>query len=303
MNYQYNYSIIIPHYSIPELLTRCIKSIPEREDIQIIVVDDCSPCQEQTFQMLDGLKRPYLEWYSTSIGGSAGRARNIGLDHAKGKWLIFMDADDLFSENASVIFDNSIGHTENILFYNIKAVMNDNLNIVSKRNFYSNYFEHCDDNSYDDQFKYFFHSLWGKIFNHEFIKRNGVRFDNTRYSNDAFFSFYAGVCARSVFKSKEVLYVVTERDGSLASSQMKKRIISKEECTVRLSVALKIYKLKEREKIALPINDVFNYLDKLRAHYKSYYLTCILPKLIFTNPNIAFVELKKNLRSILSRFK
>ena len=38
----YNYSIIIPHYNSPNLLKRMLNSIPEREDIEIIVVDDCS---------------------------------------------------------------------------------------------------------------------------------------------------------------------------------------------------------------------------------------------------------------------
>lgn len=33
-----NYSIIIPHYNIPDLLGRCLRSIPERRDIQVIVV-------------------------------------------------------------------------------------------------------------------------------------------------------------------------------------------------------------------------------------------------------------------------
>ena len=35
-------SIVIPHKNIPELLARCLRSIPERDDIQVIVVDDCS---------------------------------------------------------------------------------------------------------------------------------------------------------------------------------------------------------------------------------------------------------------------
>ena len=34
------YSIIIPHYNLPKLLRRCLQSIPEREDVQVIVVDD-----------------------------------------------------------------------------------------------------------------------------------------------------------------------------------------------------------------------------------------------------------------------
>ena len=34
------FSIIIPHKDIPDLLMRCLKSIPVSEDIQVIVVDD-----------------------------------------------------------------------------------------------------------------------------------------------------------------------------------------------------------------------------------------------------------------------
>ena len=37
------FSIIIPHFDIPDLLMRCLKSIPVSEDIQVIVVDDNSP--------------------------------------------------------------------------------------------------------------------------------------------------------------------------------------------------------------------------------------------------------------------
>ena len=37
-----NYSIIIPHKNIPQLLKRCLDSIPQRDDVQIIVVDDNS---------------------------------------------------------------------------------------------------------------------------------------------------------------------------------------------------------------------------------------------------------------------
>ena len=37
-----NYTIIIPHHNIPNLLRRCLHSIPLRDDVQIIVVDDCS---------------------------------------------------------------------------------------------------------------------------------------------------------------------------------------------------------------------------------------------------------------------
>ena len=36
------YSIIIPHYNSPDLLLRLLKTIPVREDLEVIVVDDNS---------------------------------------------------------------------------------------------------------------------------------------------------------------------------------------------------------------------------------------------------------------------
>ena len=44
---EYKYCVVIPHYNSPKLLSRMLKSVPEREDIQIIVVDDCSSKEAQ----------------------------------------------------------------------------------------------------------------------------------------------------------------------------------------------------------------------------------------------------------------
>ena len=42
----YKYSVVIPHYNSAELLRRMLASIPERDDIQIIVADDGSNINE-----------------------------------------------------------------------------------------------------------------------------------------------------------------------------------------------------------------------------------------------------------------
>lgn len=44
-----NYSIIIPHKNIPQLLQRCLDSIPIRDDVQVIVVDDNSDTDKVNF--------------------------------------------------------------------------------------------------------------------------------------------------------------------------------------------------------------------------------------------------------------
>ena len=93
------FSIIIPHYDIPDLLMRCLKSIPVSKEIQVIVVDDNSPEADTYLEKYPELSRPYLEFIRTTKGGGAGYARNIGLEHAKGEWLLFADADDFYVED------------------------------------------------------------------------------------------------------------------------------------------------------------------------------------------------------------
>lgn len=90
------YSIIIPHKNIPDLLRRCLDSIPQRPDIQIIVVDDNSCSDKVDFAHFPGREREGVEIVYTREGLGAGYARNVGLRHAKGRWLLFADADDYF---------------------------------------------------------------------------------------------------------------------------------------------------------------------------------------------------------------
>ena len=104
----FNYSIIIPHKNIPSLLRRCLDSIPERDDLEIIVVDDNS--KEDTIRDLQTIHRNNLQIIYTKEGRGAGYARNVGISKAQGKWILFADADDYFEEiafNTLDLFTNS----------------------------------------------------------------------------------------------------------------------------------------------------------------------------------------------------
>ena len=94
-----SFSIIIPHKEIPDLLLRCLKSIPVSEDIQVIVVDDSSADADTYLDRYPDLSRPYLEFIRTTKGGGAGYARNVALGHAEGRWILFADADDFFVDD------------------------------------------------------------------------------------------------------------------------------------------------------------------------------------------------------------
>ena len=232
------YSIIIPHYNCPDLLTRCLDSIPVREDIQVLVIDDCSPGADKYKELYPALSRPYLEFYNTPFGGSAGRARNIGLDHAKGKWIVCVDADDLLVPEAAEILDACKDRTEDIIFLNYSVVKSDDLSTPGKRSWYRDYFKQYVVDGKEDNLRYRFDSLAGKLISRRLISEHGIRFDETRYSNDAGFSLKCGTYAKTVAVIDKVLYIVAERDGSLAASQFSGAKPSAEEYAQRLEVGL-----------------------------------------------------------------
>lgn len=86
MNKEFNYSFIIPHKNCPDLLQRCVDSIPERDDVQIIVVDDNS--DEGKKPSLKERKSLQVILFDAEHSKGAGKDRNVGLEHAQGKWLV-----------------------------------------------------------------------------------------------------------------------------------------------------------------------------------------------------------------------
>ena len=90
----YLYSIIIPHKNSPELLSRCLDSIPNRDDLQVVIVDDNSDENIVDFSIFPGLSRKNTNVIFNKESRGAGYARNLGLAESNSKWLLFADADD-----------------------------------------------------------------------------------------------------------------------------------------------------------------------------------------------------------------
>jgi len=97
MNNTINFSIIIPTKNIPDLLQRCLESIPQRSDIEIIVVDDGST--DQTTQLLHAYSNLGKIKLIEKENGGQSDARNIGIKNANGQYITFIDSDDTIEKN------------------------------------------------------------------------------------------------------------------------------------------------------------------------------------------------------------
>lgn len=88
-------SIIIPAYNVAPYIKKCVSSVLNQtyQNIEILVVDDGS--QDETPAIIDKMAENFINIqviHKTNAGVSA--ARNVGIDAAKGDYLVFVDGDD-----------------------------------------------------------------------------------------------------------------------------------------------------------------------------------------------------------------
>ena len=243
-----NYSVIIPHYNSPKLLARCLASIPEREDIQVIVVDDCSKPDIVEFSHLPGHGRPNTEVYQTPYGGSAGRARNVGLDHAKGKWLLFADADDFYTPQAWNLFDKYLDSEADIIYFGLTSADSDTLMPTERHKAFDQFVQAyaAEPTQENEKWLRYRHDVpWGKLIRRGLVVEQGIRFGETRYYNDTLFSCNCAISARAIAAESKEAYCVTDSNCSLTKQMSPDALIIRLTVTCTKNQILRRHNLRE----------------------------------------------------------
>lgn len=97
-------SIIIPVYKVEPYIERCLQSVLSQtyshEQIECLLVDDCSPDRSMAIarQVIEQGNRDITFVYLRHEENQGlSEARNTGIRHARGEFLIFLDSDDYFT--------------------------------------------------------------------------------------------------------------------------------------------------------------------------------------------------------------
>ena len=219
------FSFIIPHKNCPELLNRCINSIPEREDVQVIIVDDNS----------DADKKPTISRHNTEVvfldtdrSKGAGRARNIGLREAKGKWLLFADADDYYSDRLNDFLEKYRESNSDAIYFGYMKISQNGQMINPDYN--RVLFSAVSNPNVDLLYRFFLNAPWNKMVQSELLRKYEIFFEESISGNDIFYTYQLGTAAKSVAIEKSIIYNYNYNPNSIVHN----KIISKDKHLCRL---------------------------------------------------------------------
>ena len=201
-------SVIIPMYNAEKFIRQCLISVlaSKFKDYEVLVVDDCSTDNsvaevEKLLPHFDGR----LKLLSTEKNsGGAGIPRNIGIKNAAGKYVTFIDNDDMILPTALGDFFDAAENFNADVVHTVKAYV---FYYVEGKNFNRADLQLQSDSSDDFsttprldiedlrermkdyvEEKYFW-LPWGKFYRREFLIENKIDFPQMRFSEDMVFCF------------------------------------------------------------------------------------------------------------------
>ena len=226
-------SVIIPMYNAEKFIRQTLISVLASKfaDYEVIVVDDCSTDNsvaevEKLLPHFDGR----LKILSTEKNsGSAGVPRNIGIEHAAGKYITFVDNDDMIVPtaladffNAAEKFQADVVYAEKFLYFTAEEFNPKDL----KPRFQGSVEELIDEPTLEpanllerirrDIAKKFYILPWDKLYRRDFLLKNKIRFPQMRFSEDLTFCFKCLCLAKNYLRVPQITNIRRERMNSTA---------------------------------------------------------------------------------------
>lgn len=213
MESKYDFTVIIPQKNSLDTLPRTLESIPVSDRIEIIIADNSeTPITKEDI----GVNRDYqLVWAAPAR--YAGGARNEALKVAHGKWLLFADADDYFTDDAFDEFYKHIDTDADIVFFLIdcydpkKDIHTDRLKMhtdVLRQYLYGDHDEWPLRTRYP--------SPCAKMIRKQLVDEHNILFDEVLVNNDNYFSGVSSFYAKKINAVDKEVYVYITNTSSVS---------------------------------------------------------------------------------------
>lgn len=194
-------SVVIPVYQTERYLRQCLESLVVQSfpDFEVVLIDDGS--KDGSGAICDEYSAHDSRFSVVHVAnGGVSKARNIGLERAKGDYIVFVDSDDWVEPD---YFQSIVDYLDkyDLLFYGMRVVsgdgMDQNIGYEAERMF-------SDDRSFSDViYSLFEKGVLGYMclmcVKHELILKHRVRFNEAiSLHEDALFTYDCLMCAGKI---------------------------------------------------------------------------------------------------------
>ena len=175
--------VIIPHFTKSDtlLLERAVASVPDREDIEVLVVDN-SP--NKIDRHLFNHRSNVRILFSDNTKG-CGHARNVGMEQAKGVWMLFLDADDFFTERAFQVFDSYRDAKFDVIFFKMTSCYSDTLKPAHRHELYIEKIDKFLKDGDEYALRYRWSPAWSRMVKAILVKTNDMWWEEVPASEDS----------------------------------------------------------------------------------------------------------------------
>ncbi|WP_165176640.1 glycosyltransferase [Desulfovibrio sp. ZJ369] len=211
-------SVIVPAYNAAPWLARCLDALLAQElrGLEIILVDDASTDATPDIGRRYAATCPgRIRFLAQPRNMGPGAARNAGLAVAQGEYLGFADADDLPDPQMFLrLYEAARAASAQVAVCGMRVVTGEKTRILLPEHI------HCAQDLLRDS--NLLSSPWNKIYQRAFIEAKGIRFPQSRMSEDMAFAFKALAGEPGLVCVNSALYAYVKH-GSCVTLDMSKR--------------------------------------------------------------------------------
>lgn len=215
-------SIIIPIYNVEAYIRRCLESVMTQEFtdavIECILIDDCTPdgsmaVVEEMVKNYDGPISFELLKHEENRGLSA--ARNMGVLHAKGDYVFFMDSDDYIKPHCLQYFVDNQSKYEDV-----DMLIGNARNCKANNNLINNIHDTClmtdRDIFFQDMLQHKINLYaWNKLIKRDILIKHHVFFEEGILYEDQYWSYLLFSRVSSILLLSQVTYVYEYNPNSI----------------------------------------------------------------------------------------
>lgn len=233
VDYLYKVSVGMPVWGVEKYIARCLESVLNQDfdDMEVLVIDDCGP--DKSIEIVTHIQQTHHKGSKIRIihqphNMGCWAARNRILDEAKGKYILLIDSDDYFAQDAISTLYEEAERTNAEATYGSVDVVDEKGNLIKNSGidgillpdkilkgigelaFYAN------DNIHKRKLHTF---IWNVLLKADFIERHHLRFRETKFWDDVLFVADIQPLIESATFISKITYHYVIRDNSLSNFQ------------------------------------------------------------------------------------